>query len=444
MILLGALLSVFPLILRAPQVGILAWILVTLMNPQREVFGFLSTVQLNLIIALVTLFAWIFSKERKVATLNPLTMAILLFGVWVSVTTYLALDPNFSYPLWIRLLKTLVLAIAIITIITTKARIQAVVWMIVLSLGYFGVKGGGFVLLTAGRYHVYGPEDSMIRDNNSLGLALVMLLPLINYLRLTTRSRLVSLCGLAIMGFTIIAIIGTYSRGALVALGAAGLAYVAKSRSSLVPLVLGAMVLTALPSLVPSDWFERMATIKTANQDESFDERLQAWKSSMNIAEARPITGGGFSAIERTSIVQQFHSPGSLDIGRASHSIYFQVLSDHGFVGLVLYLFVIAAAWLNTSVALKLTADRPDLEWANRLTRMIQISMISYLVGGAALSMAYYDGFLIILFLTAALVSVAQLARNDSKTFIPRWKMAAPPMQEPQISLPGPTAQNPA
>ena len=36
--------------------------------------------------------------------------------------------------------------------------------MIVVSLGYYAVKGGGFVLLTGGHSRVYGPADSMIGE----------------------------------------------------------------------------------------------------------------------------------------------------------------------------------------------------------------------------------------------------------------------------------------
>src|SRR6185312_6914827 len=213
--LLGALLGVFPLILRAPQIGILAWIWVTLMNPQREVYGFLADFQLNLYIAVITIFAWIGSREKKIAPMNPVTVVLLLFGFWISVTTYYALQRSFSYDLWERTMKTLVLLFAVIAIANNKARIQAVVWVIILSLGYIGVKGGGFVILTGGRHHVYGPENSMIADNNDLGLALVMILPFMNYLRVTTQARWIRLCLAGAMGLTIIAVIGTYSRGAL-------------------------------------------------------------------------------------------------------------------------------------------------------------------------------------------------------------------------------------
>ena len=154
---------------------------------------------------------------------------------------------NFSYEIWNRTIKTLILALAVITIATNKARIHAIIWVTVLSLAYYGVKGGGFVLLTGGRHHVFGPDDTIISDNNALGLALVMALPLINYLRETSEKAWVRTCLLGAMGLTIVAIIGTYSRGALFALGVSGAAYAIKSRSGIIPLVLGGMVFLALP-----------------------------------------------------------------------------------------------------------------------------------------------------------------------------------------------------
>jgi probable O-glycosylation ligase (exosortase A-associated) len=240
-----------------------------------------------------------------------------------------------------------------------------------------------------------------------------MILPLMNYLRVTTKAAWLRMGMLAAMGFTVLAIIGTYSRGALVALAVSGAAYAMKSRSGLLPLVLMGVVLIALPSVVPSNWFERMSTIKTAAADESFQERLQAWRTSWNLAEARPITGGGFSAIENNWVAQKYSSAGSLDIGRAAHSMYLEVLGDHGFVGLAIYLSILLSAWLNTSMVIRLTRDRPELGWANLLARMMQVSMLGYFVGGAGLSMAYYDGFLIVLSLTAALLATVYRYQNQ-------------------------------
>ena len=428
LILLAAILGVIPLILRAPMIGVLAWIWVALMNPQQEVYGFLHGASLNLYIAVITAFSWLASKQRKAVPLNPLTITLIIFMMWASITTYFALNPSYSYDLWNRTLKTLVLVFAILTIANTKGRIQAIVWMVVFSIGYYGVKGGGFTLLTGGRNHVFGPDNSMIADNNNLGLVLVMILPLTNYLRITAKRYWVRLGLLAMMGLTLVGVIGTYSRGAFFALGVTGLAYAVRSRAGIIPLVLGALVLVSLPSLVPSSWFDRMSTIQHAGQDQSFQERQAAWATSLNVAKSR-LTGGGFNSIQQNWVAEMYSSPGSLKIGRAAHSIYFEVMGDHGFFGLFLYILILLAGWYNTAATLIAVRDRPEMQWAALLARTMQVSMIGYLVGGAALSMAYYDGFLILLALGGALLLYVKkpLAEEASGKDVPIWRRPIEP-----------------
>jgi probable O-glycosylation ligase (exosortase A-associated) len=178
-----------------------------------------------------------------------------------------------------------------------------------------------------------------------------------------------------------------------------------------------------------------MATIQSYNGDQSFEGREAAWRTSINIAKARPLVGGGFRAVELDQVAQKYHSPGSLETGRAAHSIYFEVLGDTGFVGFALYLLILLSAWLNTTLVLGATRDRPDLQWAHLLARMLQVSMVGLLVGGAALSMAYYDGFLLMLALTASLLHVVRgSAAGLGQSTQPRWKQSA----RGELAIPGP------
>ena len=436
LILLAALLGVIPLILRAPVAGLLVWIWITLMNPQREVFGMLRGFELNLYVAALTALAWAASKERKVVPGNLLTVALVLFTAWACVTTYAALYRPYSYWIWDRTLKSMVLALVVMTLANSRTRIQAVLWMMVASIGYYGVKGGGFVLLTGGHSHVYGPDNTMISDNNALGLALIVMLPLMNYLRVTSRVAFTRMVMLGVIVCTFLAIFGTYSRGALVALGAAGAAYAMRSRSGVLLVVLAAILIGFVPSFLPAGWTQRMSTIQAYDQDESFNGRVSAWRTSYNIAAARPLVGGGFSSVDVTSVVRQFSSPGSLTSGKAAHSIFFQVLGDHGFVGFALYVFVLIATWLNTVMVLGASRTRPDLAWAAQLARMMQVSLVAFLVGGAALSMAYYDGFLILFALTASLAQVVRrpAGQNVGET-TPRWRRVEPtPSRAPAVA----------
>jgi O-antigen ligase len=132
--------------------------------------------------------------------------------------------------------------------------------------------------------------------------------------------------------------------------------------------------------------------------------------------------------VDLDTVAQAFRSEGSLQKGRAAHSIYFEVLGDTGFAGLALYVAMLACAWLNTALVLAAARKRPDLDWADELARMLQVSLVGLMVGGAALSMAYYDGFMIVLMITAALLHVVrqpqdQTVRAAAKE--PAWKVVA-------------------
>lgn len=427
LILLAVLAFIAGLTTRSTIIGIMTWIWVSLLSPQREVYGFLAAFEINLYVALFTVMCWVASRERKIVPLNGVTGAMVLFGIWSVVSTVFALAPEHSGPLLERTLKTLILALGVVTLANTPARIHAIVWALVLSVGYYGVRGGGFVILTAGGSKVFGPEHTMISDNNAIGLALVVLLPLINYLRETSRLPMVRLGLLATLVLTAVAVLGTYSRGALVALVVVLALSAVRSKWGAAVLMVGAIAAvalpTALPSVMPAAWVQRMESMKSLDSDESFNGRVAAWKTSMEIVRQRPLTGGGFSSTEVKDVVLQFPTPGGLTSGLAAHSIFFQVLGDHGIPGFLLYMTMVGLSVLNTLRVAALAGSRPELYWAVKLARMIQLSIFGLMVGGAALAVAYYDLYLIVFCLSAALMDyVRREVRGENRGRVPAWK----------------------
>lgn len=420
LVLFAGLLVLLPLLLRNAFIGVLAWIWISLMNPQREAYGLLANFGLNLYVAILTILVWLLSRERKVLPADGFVVFVVLFALWSCVCTYFALDRSFALPLLDRTMKTMVLVLAVATLARSPARIQAVLWMVAASLGFYAIKGAAFVAFTGGQHKVLGPADSMIADNNNLGLVFVVLLPLLGYLRAVSRHALARMGALATIALAIVAALGTYSRGALVALIAMASFHALRSRTGMVLLAVGAVLAASLPALAPASWRERMSTISSYNEDASFQGRVSAWRTSVNIAIARPLVGAGFAAVERDEIVKLFKSPGSLDYGKAAHSIYFEVLGDAGFVGLALYLAALGSAALNTVVVLRFARSQPELDWARKLARALQTAIVAILVGGSALSMAYYDGFLVILALSSCLLSVVLERRDASAASIHR------------------------
>jgi probable O-glycosylation ligase (exosortase A-associated) len=125
---------------------------------------------------------------------------------------------------------------------------------------------------------------------------------------------------------------------------------------------------------------------------------------AMNLANDRPFVGGGFEIYTPSVFARYAPNPDDL---HAAHSIYFQMLGEHGYVGLMLFLLLWYLVWRDAAWIIRQTRDRNELQWALDLARMIQVSLVGYAVGGAFLSLAYYDvpfNLLVVLVLTRRLV----------------------------------------
>jgi probable O-glycosylation ligase (exosortase A-associated) len=135
------------------------------------------------------------------------------------------------------------LALAISATATNKVRIHAIIWVVVVSLFYYGAKGGIFTLMSGGGNIVLGPMKSIIRDNNHLALALLMVLPLANYVRMDTKKWWLSVGILAAMGLCVVSILGSYSRGAYLAMAVLAVVAWWRSKNKLLYPIIAAVVI---------------------------------------------------------------------------------------------------------------------------------------------------------------------------------------------------------
>jgi probable O-glycosylation ligase (exosortase A-associated) len=402
LLLFGAFLAIIALAAIYPYAGLLAWAWFSFMHPHRETYGFAYDFQFDMSLALLTMTAWLFSRERKALPVGTTPMLILAFGLWMCVTTYFAVDPDFSYNIWERTEKTLIFVFFAMMMTNTMTRAHALVWVMVIALGYYAVKGAGFVLLS-GSGLVFGPEDSMIADNNALSVALVTILPLLLYLFRNSEQQFLRIGCVAVAVAIVVTVVGTFSRGGFLALLAMGALLVLRSRSKFTMLAAGALVAVVLVQVAPDSWRERMDTIFAKNVDESVQGRFNAWSVAWNVASERPITGGGFRFGEQQRVWDRYTGISESTEFHAAHNIYFQVLGEHGFVGLAVYLLIILSALKNTQVASRLARDRTDARPADELANALQLSILCLAIAGNSLSLAYYDLHLTLFGLTFAL-----------------------------------------
>ena len=173
-----------PLILWQPFYGIIMWTWLGYMNPHRMAWGFSTTMPFAMMVAVTTLVALLVSKESKKIPWTRETVVLLLFVLWMCLTTAFAFNPAVAAEQLDKVLKIQFMTFVTLILLTQRERIHAIVWTVALSLGFYGIKGGIFTLVTAGAFRVQGPPGTFIAGNNELGLALLMTIPLMRYLQL--------------------------------------------------------------------------------------------------------------------------------------------------------------------------------------------------------------------------------------------------------------------
>lgn len=373
--------------LRFPWVGIMGWTLTSLMSPHAE-FGYAAAYwPVAMVIAASTLVGFVFAPEKRQ---NPFVGAapklLLALTLWITITLPFSIFVADSTPLWERSMKIFLMVFVTLAVLTDRVKLNTFVWINAIAIGYYGIKGGAFTILTAGSYRVWGP-GGFIEGNNELGLAVCTVTPLFRYLQLQMSHKWAKLSMTAAIGLCVLMALGTHSRGALVGMAAMLLVFWWRNDKKALwgTLILagGALAL----SLMPAHWWERMNTIKTYQEDDSALGRLNAWDMAIRVANDR-ITGGGFSMWG--SAVFRMYSPNP-ERHHAAHSIYFQVLGEQGWIGLLLFLGIGVATWMSCSKLRKLGSEHAELRWASDLGGMVQVSMVGYGVAGAFLSLTWFD-----------------------------------------------------
>ena len=428
-----------PFILRAPVFGAYAWAWLSMMNPHRGAFGFAAHLPFAQVVAITTMGSMLFSKQRRPLPINTITVTLLMMLAWMVMTSFFAIAPgDVVKDRLIFVMKTQLMLLITLMLVRGRQDIERLIWVVVVSIGFYGVKGGFFTVATGGSGRVWGPTGSLLEGNNELAVALVMIVPLMAYLFQTTQRKwLRVLLGVSML-FCGLSILGTQSRGALLALVAMGLFLGLKSKRPVLATVVIVASLLLVVAFMPDTWTKRMDTIQTYQADDSAMTRIYTWRTLFNCAVDRPLTGAGFGA-DNIEVFARYaprsaEFAGYGDVVLVAHSIYFQMMGEHGFPGLTLFLLIGLFTWVKAASLARKCKDDPDFgTWVPVLMPMVQVGLIGYALGGAFLSLAYLD---VPYYVIALVVMVDATIKDRDKANALRPKAAGAPTAPSSTSSP--------
>lgn len=427
---LGLMVLLVPLSLSSTLVAYLLWGWSSVMAPHTWMYGFMQSVPYNQIFAIIALGRMVMLRETSPRRYEPSPTAILfvLFGVNALMSAAFAYEGGLrNWELCTNLLKALLFCLAMPIVLVNRFRLHLLVLVVAMGLSFHGFVDGLKVIASAGAHHVIG--NAKLGDNNHVAVSVTMMLPLLLYLSKYSANWMGRAGFSASLAISLLAIIGTNSRGGALALAAMALWMALASRRKLFSIVTVFILAGTLIAVAPSSWTERMDTIQTAEQDDSFMGRVTAWRTSTSIALANPLLGGGFHAVQTPQVWEQFkHSPGLLGFiyidnpgtfARAAHSIYFEILGDLGFIGLLLFMAILVRPFLNHwQIRQMVRSDIQRLQWATDLSNALIAAMVAYIIGGAGISAGYFEVMYMLVMLSELIrIQVKQLidtARADA------------------------------
>ncbi|MGL1832980.1 putative O-glycosylation ligase, exosortase A system-associated [Rhodocyclaceae bacterium SMB388] len=431
-----------PCIFWRPWLGVLTWYWVGLMAPHGLTWGFMQSFPIATLIGGVTLVALLLAKDRKPLPGSREMIMMFVLAGYTAVTSFFAILPSSAWLQWQHFMKILLMTFVTPMLVFGPKRIIWLLLVATFSVAFFGFKGGIFAITTGGAHMVLGPPGSFIQGNTYVGLAMVMVLPAVlvtarffsqgwgetGVAVVDRHARTIGFFCYGVFWLTAIAILATYSRGALVGLLAIGPFVFMRMKRKGVLVLLAVLAVTVAGVSAPERLTERWGTIKTFEEDQSAMQRIQAWGVNWNMATESPLVGKGFRNVEMGYAwwVSYANFEGSWAHALSPHSIYFQWLGQHGFAGLAVFLVLIAFALLTLRRIQKTAVQQSGQIWLAEYAWALRVGLIGYLVAGAFLDVAYFN--LLYAFIALAIIMRREL---DRPATAPDFNGASVPVDRP-------------
>ncbi|WP_086607754.1 DUF5935 domain-containing protein [Erythrobacter donghaensis] len=395
--------------LKRPFLWVLLYVYIDILAPQRIGYTIITTLPLSLIAFAAAFGGWL-ALDRKTGarfTLRQGLMLALLIYCWWS--TGHADFPEDALTKWDWVWKALLFAIFLPLTLTTRARIEGLALVLLLSVATIVIGTGMKTVLGGGGYQnlkFFVNDNSGIYESSTLATVAIGLVPLLWwFVKHGTIYRphwMVTGFAVALTFACFLVPIGTEARTGLLCIAALGVLMLRYTQRRILFIAgAGVLGLVALPFL-PQSYYDRMATIAQPDGDESASTRVAVWEWTLDYVAEKPM-GGGFDAyrgnrFEYSMPVRTVDGNTTsieykevVDQGRAYHSSIFEMLGEQGWPGLMMWLALhLLGLWQMERLQRRWRRAEEEAErWIAPLAAALQMGAVIYLVGATFQGIAY-------------------------------------------------------
>ena len=345
--------------------------------------------------------SYVLADRGPIPKIKGMLALYVLFGLDITFTTYIAVEPEAAWVIYNPAVKVLIAAAFIPLVFRTRVRIEAFIQVILFAACAHILPWGIKVLISGGGYGkslgLISSNGSALSESSTMADFAFASVPLFIYLvqhntilNWPLRQRKILFGGLMLL-FSVGAL-GSYARTGLVTLGMVFGGYWLRSKRKMLLLSLAAVLGIGLLISSASSWTNRMQTIVDYQQDNSAETRLVVWKWAWDFTKDHPF-GGGFGDYLQQNVETDQIGPDGQHVyvtRRAFHSIYFAVLAEHGYPGVLLFISILAGSFRCLYKVRQATRGLPEEQWCYDLAGHLQIGLFAFLCGAAFIDASFY------------------------------------------------------
>jgi putative inorganic carbon (HCO3(-)) transporter len=449
--LLALYLSFLGLGVATPFVMTLGYVWVDTFQPQAVTYIILNELPVAMIMGAGAFLTYFVLDRRSPPPLMLQSVLQVMLAIWMTATLAWAEFPDRALVKWDWAFKAMVFAAFLPLVIRSRVQIEAFAQTYVFSLAANFVPFGLKVIISGGGYgQNLGLQsgNSGLSEGGFLSTICLMAVPLALFLgkhgQLIPRLPLMNVAYLSVAVLAVVTALGTYERSALIGLIVLGSYMFLRSRRKFVFMILAGFAITAIVAGTASNWNARVATIGEYSTEGSALTRLLVWKWTLGYTTTHPF-GGSFDAYGINAIVMPpdaLHPGGYVQNGRAWHSIYFEMLGELGWPGLIMFLLAGASSMFSLLRLSRKCRKIPDLVWVADMSDAVQSGMAVFLTAGAFVGIAFQPPFWYFVSMGICLRAYVWRAERVTNENVTGWRRAAQQTRE-KLAAGSPTWQGP-
>ncbi|MEZ0186539.1 MAG: putative O-glycosylation ligase, exosortase A system-associated [Candidatus Reddybacter sp.] len=399
-----------------PWYGVLVLAIFSYLNPHAFAWGPVRSLPLYQILFLVVVASTLMTKDRQSLPKDWRIPMFFLLWFYFLITTTQAYYPALAWERLLAVSKIFIPLIFCLILINTREKLLYLIITIGCSIGVVAVKGGIFAVLSGFSHRVYGPPATQFYENNAFAIAVLIAMPMLLLWSRETTSKRIRLGIMGAIPLMFASALSSWSRGALLTMGVLTLMLIwhSKRKYLAIPLLVASVYVGI--DYLPEEWFNRMNTLQTYEDDESAMSRIQAWSDGWNHTLRHPFVGAGFEGWRYVTM-------------RDWHNAYVEIFSEHGFIAFGMWFSLIIGTLSSLTFLPREVRGVEGMEWVGNYCYMLRLSLVAYCVGVLFLGLSYWDilyqlVFIAVLVKQFALKELEEKRGNDNTSSLTQNTMS--------------------